>query len=145
MAGGGGVEKQTIWQAMFALGATEAEAWLAITGKLLRRAGRGTGDCQRPAEPSPRTDRCDTSFRRTRWCRTLAQAQAIATGLLSSAKHARRDVEMEWRGNPALELGDPIAVVTDAERDRRSEYVIIRQGIDWAGYLRARLTGRRIS
>jgi hypothetical protein len=76
---------------------------------------------------------------------TLAQAQAIATGLLSSAKIARRDIELEWRGNPALELGDPISVMTDAQRDRRSDYVIIRQGIDWAGYLRARLTGRRIS
>lgn len=76
---------------------------------------------------------------------TLTQAQAIATGLLSSAKYARRDIEMEWRGNPALELGDPIAVVTDAERDRRSEYAVIRQELDWAGYLRARLTGRRIT
>ena len=76
---------------------------------------------------------------------TLTQAQAIATGLLSSAKYARRDIEMEWRGNPALELGDLIAVVTDAERDRRSEYVVIRQELDWAGYLRARLTGRRIT
>jgi len=75
---------------------------------------------------------------------TLAQAYTIATGLLSSTKYARRDIEMEWRGNPALELGDPIAVVTDAERDRRSEYAIIRQELDWAGYLRARLTGRRI-
>ena len=33
---------------------------------------------------------------------TLTQAQAIATGLLSSAKYARRDIEMEWRGNSAL-------------------------------------------
>jgi hypothetical protein len=75
---------------------------------------------------------------------TLAQAQAIATGLLSSAKIARRDIELEWRGNPALELGDPISVLTDAQRDRRSDYAIIRQEIDWSGYLRTRLTGRRI-
>lgn len=125
-------------------GATEAEAWLAITGKLLSVQG-GEQVIARDQQSITENGPLRYEFPANPLVQTLAQAQAIATGLLSSAKIARRDIELEWRGNPALELGDPISVMTDAQRDRRSDYVIIRQGIDWAGYLRARLTGRRIS
>lgn len=67
---------------------------------------------------------------------TLAQAQAIANTLLASVKDPRRDIEVEWRGNPALELGDRVTV-------KGKDYHIIRQEINWQGYLSARLTGRR--
>lgn len=67
---------------------------------------------------------------------TLAQAQAIANALLASAKDPRRDIEVEWMGNPALELGDRVTVVGQ-------DVYVIRQEIDWAGALSARLTGRR--
>src|SRR5690606_17510243 len=76
---------------------------------------------------------------------TRAQAAAIAAAVLASAKDPRRDIELDWRGNPALELGDPVTVVTDQRRDRRSTYIVVRQELEWAGYLRARMTGRRIS
>ena len=69
---------------------------------------------------------------------TLAQAQAIATALLASAKDPRRDIEVEWRGNPALELGDAVTVVGQ-------DVQIIRQEITWAGSLSARLTGRKVT
>lgn len=75
---------------------------------------------------------------------TSEQAQAIAKAILASAKVLRRDIEFEWRGNPALELGDVVLVVTDAVNDRRSIYTIIRQEIEWAGYLSARSKGRRL-
>lgn len=67
---------------------------------------------------------------------TLAQAQAIADTLLASVKEPRRDIEVEWRGNPALLLGDRVTV-------KGKDYHVIRQEIDWQGYLQARLTGRR--
>jgi hypothetical protein len=67
---------------------------------------------------------------------TLTQAQAIADTLLASVKDARRDIEVEWRGNPALELGDRVTV-------KGKDYHVIRQEIDWQGYLQARLTGRK--
>ena len=67
---------------------------------------------------------------------TLAQAQAIADTLLASVKDARRDIEVEWRGNPALLLGDRVTV-------KNQDYHVIRQELDWQGYLQARLTGRR--
>jgi hypothetical protein len=67
---------------------------------------------------------------------TLAQAQAIADALLASVKDSRRDIEVDWRGNPALELGDRVKV-------KGKDYHVIRQEIDWAGALSARLTGRK--
>lgn len=67
---------------------------------------------------------------------TLAQAQAIADTLLASVKEPRRDIEVEWRGNPALLLGDRVTV-------KGKDYHVIRQEIDWQGYLQARLTGRK--
>lgn len=76
---------------------------------------------------------------------TLSVARQIAEGLLASVKNPRRDIEVEWRGNPALELGDVVCIVTDPERDGRSNYAVIRQELEWAGALSARLTGRRIS
>jgi len=76
---------------------------------------------------------------------TLDQAQAIADALLASVKDPRRDIEMEWRGNPALELGDIVSIVTNSVKDRRGTFTIIRQEIEWAGALSARLTGRRMA
>jgi len=67
---------------------------------------------------------------------TLAQAQAIADALLASVKDPRRDIEVDWRGNPALELGDRVTI-------KGKDYHVIRQEISWQGYLSARLTGRR--
>jgi hypothetical protein len=67
---------------------------------------------------------------------TLEQAQAIADALLASVKDPRRDIEVDWRGNPALLLGDRVTV-------KGKDYHVIRQEIDWQGYLQARLTGRR--
>jgi len=67
---------------------------------------------------------------------TLAQAQAIADALLASVKEPRRDIEVEWRGNPALLLGDRVTV-------KGKDYHVIRQELDWQGYLRSRLVGRK--
>ncbi len=71
---------------------------------------------------------------------TKAIAQIIADTLLASAKLARRDLEMEWRGNPALLLGDRVSVV---DKNEQNDYFVTRQEIEWAGALRARLIGRR--
>lgn len=68
---------------------------------------------------------------------TLSQAQQIATTLLASVKDARRDIQMDWRGNPALLLGDKVTV-------KGNNYYVIRQEITWQGYLEANLTGRRV-
>ena len=66
----------------------------------------------------------------------LDQAQAIADALLASVKDPRRDIEVDWRGNPALLLGDLVTV-------KGKDYHVIRQEISWAGYMQAKLTGRK--
>jgi hypothetical protein len=43
---------------------------------------------------------------------------------------------VEWRGNPALLLGDRVTV-------KGKDYHVIRQEISWAGYMQAKLTGRK--
>lgn len=76
---------------------------------------------------------------------TLSVAQTIANKLLQSYKDSRRDVEIEWRGNPALELGD-IILISDYQRGRediRGFYYITKQELEWDGALRAKLEGRR--
>ena len=76
---------------------------------------------------------------------TLSVAQTIANKLLQLYKDSRRDVEIEWRGNPALELGD-IILISDYQRGRediRGFYYITKQELEWDGALRAKLEGRR--
>lgn len=71
---------------------------------------------------------------------TLSMAQTIADKLLAGFKNPRRDVEMEWRGNPALLLADRITVV---DKNEQNDYFVTRQELEYAGALRARLSGRR--
>ncbi len=76
---------------------------------------------------------------------TLSVAQSIADKLLQYYKDPRRDVTMDWRGNPALLLGDLITV-PDYQRgsnDVRGYYYITKQEIEYTGALRAKLEGRR--
>jgi len=63
-------------------------------------------------------------------------AQTIVDTILASAADSRRDSELEWRGNPALELGDRVTV-------KSQDYHAIRQELHWSGALSARMTGRR--
>lgn len=76
---------------------------------------------------------------------TLSVAQKIADKLLQYYKDPRRDLVIEWRCNPALELGD-IITVPDYQRgntDIRGYYYITKQDIEYTGALRAKLEGKR--
>ena len=68
---------------------------------------------------------------------TLSQAECIATGLLASVKNSRRDIEITWRGNPALLLGDKIKI-------KGTTYYVTRQELEWRGYLDAKINGRKV-
>lgn len=72
---------------------------------------------------------------------TLDMAQKIADKLLASFKDPRRDLELEWRGNPALLLNDLI-VVPDF-KDSRGYYYVAKNELEFDGTLRAKLSGRR--
>jgi hypothetical protein len=71
---------------------------------------------------------------------TRGVAQDIANKLLAYYKDPRRDVEVEWRGNPALLLGDRVKVT---DRNEQNDYYVVRQALEYSGALRARLSGRR--
>jgi len=63
-------------------------------------------------------------------------AQDIADLILAAYKDARRDLDMEWRGNPAVELSDKITVESVG-------YHVIRQEFNYDGALRTKTIGRR--
>lgn len=72
-------------------------------------------------------------------------AEVIADRLLTYYKDPKRDLTMDWRGNPALELGDIITVNDYPRSDdgERGYYYITKQELEFSGYLRAKLEGRR--
>lgn len=75
----------------------------------------------------------------------LSTAQIIADKLLQYYKDPKRDLKMDWRGNPALELGDIVRVndYTRGDGEETGYYYITKQELEYAGYLRAKLEGRR--
>jgi hypothetical protein len=72
---------------------------------------------------------------------TRAVAQVIADKLLAYYKDPRRDVEIEWRGNPAVLLGDGVAI-EDSYVTRN--YNVVKQELEFDGALRANLAGRKV-
>jgi len=68
---------------------------------------------------------------------TSEHAQAIAQAILARSAQQRRDVELDWRGNPALEVDDVVSV--DGMQAQ-----VVRQELSWAGALSARLVARRL-
>jgi len=126
------------WGAQIVLhnpGAQDENVTLVISGKPLKVLNRERAVAQDPDSI--------TELSVLRWeapanplVQTRAVAQQLADLVLASVKDPRRDLELDWRGNPALELGDRIA-------SKGGEYHVIRNELDWAGGLRARTTGRR--
>jgi hypothetical protein len=71
-------------------------------------------------------------------------AEKIAAKLLASYKDPRRDLTMDWRGNPALELTDRITTY-DYRDENTVDFHIIAQELSYDGVLSATLKGRRAS
>src|SRR5690606_5768996 len=89
-----------------------ANVTLTITGtRLVARAGELV--VVRDEASQTLNGRLVYEFPENHLIQTRAQAQTIAQALLASFKDPRRDIELEWRGNPALELGDPVTIITD--------------------------------
>ena len=68
-------------------------------------------------------------------------AQQIVDTVLDSAVDPRRDVELDWRGNPALILADLISV---PEFNDFGNFYVVRQNIEYDGALTADTEGRKI-
>ena len=71
---------------------------------------------------------------------TVSIAETIADNLLAYYKDPRRDVEVDWRGNPAVLLGDRVTVTDKLEQN---DYYVVKQELEFDGALNARLSGRK--
>ncbi len=74
-----------------------------------------------------------------------ATAELIADKLLSFA-NAKRDIVIEWRGDPALELAD-VTMIPEYQRrdiDQRGIFYVTKQELEFDGGLRAKLEGRKM-
>jgi len=72
---------------------------------------------------------------------TRQQAQQIADNLLAYFKEPRRDLTVEWRGNPALLLGDRVRIVDEYGGE---DFFITMQNIEYDGGLRVQMEGRKV-
>jgi hypothetical protein len=72
---------------------------------------------------------------------TSTLATSIGNTILSYFTDPQRNLELEWRGNPALLLGDTITVIDDNESN---DYRITSQTLNYAGVLRAKLNARKV-
>jgi hypothetical protein len=86
------------------------------------------------------------TYPENRLIQTKAMAEKIADGLLASYKTPRKDVSIEWIGNPALELGDTIEVPEYQKQglDIRGEFSVYKNKIEFDGTLRQSTEGRKI-
>lgn len=77
---------------------------------------------------------------------TNAVAVTIAENLLASYKAPRKDVTLNWRGNPALELGDVINVpiYQRGQINNTGNFVVYKNKIDFDGTLTGITDGRRV-
>lgn len=72
---------------------------------------------------------------------TSELATIIGDKVLGEYSYVKRDLELEWRGNPALLLGDEIIVVDNKEEN---SYRVVYQELSFQGYLRAKINARRV-
>jgi len=71
---------------------------------------------------------------------TRAQAENIASNLLLYYREPRKDIELDWRGNPAMILGDRITVT---DRNGANDYYVISQQLEFDGALKSMIRGRK--
>lgn len=72
---------------------------------------------------------------------TVELGQEIIEKVLLTSKVSNRNLSLQWRGHPALLLGNEV-VVQDKLQD--NPYKVIRQTLDYDGGLRCNLTGRKV-
>lgn len=117
-------------------GGTAASVTVSITGQPLTVQNKQQASAQ---DSNSITDNgpLQYNFPDNPLVQTLAVAQQIANSLLASFKDSRRDLSLDWRGNPALLLGDVVTV-------KGTDFAIYRQEIQWDGGLSAQTSARKV-
>ena len=72
----------------------------------------------------------------------LGVAQIIANNILAAFRQPRRDIDLDWRGNPALLLADRITA-PDYKDISTQDYHITSQQLVFDGGLKSKIKGRR--
>lgn len=88
-----------------------------------------------------RYGKSEYNFKKNQLIQTADMAKAIASKTLVQSKNIRPDLELNWPGNPALELGDLIAIT---DRYQNVPFWVISQQLDWDGGLSCTLKGKRM-
>ncbi len=113
---------------------------LVINGRPIREVAREQIVSQNDASIAMHGEQLH-KFPSNHLVQTTARAQTIADVLLRLGSNPQRNLTLDWRGNPALTLGD---LVTISEHSRQGVFTVVRQELDYDGALRARLEGIRI-
>lgn len=75
---------------------------------------------------------------------SVEMGKRLTDAVLELSKDPRNNLDMsQWRGNPALELGDRITV--PSRRGSSSDYWVTAQTLEWTGTLQATLKGKKVS
>ncbi|TCU74223.1 hypothetical protein EV204_104261 [Tissierella praeacuta] len=84
------------------------------------------------------------AFPKNYFIQTKEAAQDIANRLLEKYNNPAviRELKLDWRGNPALELNDIISI---EEYEEINKYRVIKNDIKYTGGLKASLQGRRLT
>ena len=126
------------------LSAIDGTFKIEVSGKVLEVDGSETISAEDAA--SIRSNgRMEYSYPKNRLVQTREMAQRIADALIGTYATERKDIELNWRGNPAVELGD---IFRTAEYQRGSvstinNFVVYKSTLDFDGTLQGTLYGRR--
>jgi hypothetical protein len=86
-------------------------------------------------------------FPQNKLIQTRGMAEAIAAALLQSYRFINKDVDLDWRGYPAIELADPLTIpeFVKGSVNNRAVFCVTRQQHSFDGTYRSRLEGRKIA
>jgi len=69
-------------------------------------------------------------------------AKQIADELVASFKNVRKDITLQWRGDPALEIRDLISVKTYNKKDTTANFSVYKNKLSFDGYVKETTEGR---
>ncbi len=115
---------------------------ITITGKPLEVTGSQTIEEHDNASIKEHGKKTYT-FEDNPFIQTSEMAKKIAQKCLGLSKDSRRDLTIEWRGNPAHELGDRITVPDS--KNTTADFYVISQELSWDGGLTCNIKGKKVS
>jgi hypothetical protein len=123
-------------------GATEDGVYiLVVNGKPLEVQG-GKKVTAQDAQSIRENGKISYTFADNHLLQSVTMAQAIADKCLELSKDPRHDQDLDWRGDPALQLGDRITVPDS--KTTTADFYIISNNLEYDGTLSATLKGKKV-